>query len=259
MIREPMANAGAKLVTLDGVEKSFGAVRALDGVGLDVGAGECVGIVGHNGAGKSTLMHILVGGVAPDRGPHRNRRRGAARLFCDARKVAGHTLRVSGAFALPQPDGRGERARLSSGDPRLQLAPARGRIDPRQARRDLSRATASPRPISCRRFRSAAGRWSRSPAPSPSRTTPARLVILDEPTSSLDEHTAGQLLAYIRRSVGAGLELHADLAHSRRSAENLRPHRGDARRQGRRGRRGRGFRPRAPDRRHGRGRGARAA
>ena len=30
--------------------------------------GECVGVVGHNGAGKSTLMHVLNGGVAPDRG-----------------------------------------------------------------------------------------------------------------------------------------------------------------------------------------------
>src|SRR5579862_7030235 len=62
-----MANAGA-LVNLDGVEKSFGAVRALDGVSLDVFVGECVGVVGHNGAGKSTLMHILAGGAAPDRG-----------------------------------------------------------------------------------------------------------------------------------------------------------------------------------------------
>ncbi len=34
---------------------------------------------------------------------------------------------------------------------------------------------------------------------------PARLVILDEPTSSLDAHTAGQLLAYVRRSVAEGL------------------------------------------------------
>ena len=33
-----------------------------------VGPGECVGVVGHNGAGKSTLMHVLNGGVAPDRG-----------------------------------------------------------------------------------------------------------------------------------------------------------------------------------------------
>jgi ribose transport system ATP-binding protein len=63
-----MANAGTALVNLDGVEKSFGAVRALDGVSLEIAAGECVGVVGHNGAGKSTLMHILAGGAAPDRG-----------------------------------------------------------------------------------------------------------------------------------------------------------------------------------------------
>src|SRR6201995_744264 len=62
-----MPNAGA-LVDFIGVEKSHGAVRALDGVDFSLSAGECVGVVGHNGAGKSTLMHILNGGVAPDRG-----------------------------------------------------------------------------------------------------------------------------------------------------------------------------------------------
>ena len=56
------------LVDFIGVEKSYGAVRALDGVDFSVAEGECVGVVGHNGAGKSTLMHILNGGVVPDRG-----------------------------------------------------------------------------------------------------------------------------------------------------------------------------------------------
>ncbi len=63
-----MQNAGVPLVDFTGVEKSYGAVRALDGVDFSVDPGECVGVVGHNGAGKSTLMHVLSGGIAPDRG-----------------------------------------------------------------------------------------------------------------------------------------------------------------------------------------------
>ena len=61
-------NAGERIVSLDGVEKSFGAVRALAGVDLACDAGECLGLVGHNGAGKSTLMHVLAGTLRPDRG-----------------------------------------------------------------------------------------------------------------------------------------------------------------------------------------------
>ena len=63
-----MADTHANIVKLDGVEKHFGAVRALDGVDFSVESGECVGLVGHNGAGKSTLMHTLAGTLAPDRG-----------------------------------------------------------------------------------------------------------------------------------------------------------------------------------------------
>jgi len=56
------------IVELHGVEKHFGAVRALEGVDFDVAAGQCVGLVGHNGAGKSTLVQVLAGALAPDRG-----------------------------------------------------------------------------------------------------------------------------------------------------------------------------------------------
>jgi ribose transport system ATP-binding protein len=51
-----------------GIRKRFGATVALDGVDLSVAAGEICGLVGENGAGKSTLMAILAGALRPDEG-----------------------------------------------------------------------------------------------------------------------------------------------------------------------------------------------
>lgn len=51
-----------------GVSKRFGAVTALEGVSIDLHAGETVGVVGDNGAGKSTLLKIMSGVHPPDEG-----------------------------------------------------------------------------------------------------------------------------------------------------------------------------------------------
>ncbi|MEP3468519.1 ATP-binding cassette domain-containing protein, partial [Marinobacter alexandrii] len=56
------------LVALNDVRMAFGAVRALDGVGLTVSPGECVGLIGHNGAGKSTAVNVINGGLTPTGG-----------------------------------------------------------------------------------------------------------------------------------------------------------------------------------------------
>ena len=50
------------------ISKSFGAVRALDGVDLAVESGTIHAIVGENGAGKTTLMNVLYGALQPDSG-----------------------------------------------------------------------------------------------------------------------------------------------------------------------------------------------
>jgi ABC-type uncharacterized transport system ATPase subunit len=62
------ASAPTPAVSLRGIEKRFGAVRACDSVDLDLYRGRIHGILGENGAGKSTLMKMLIGLVLPDGG-----------------------------------------------------------------------------------------------------------------------------------------------------------------------------------------------
>ena len=50
------------------VEKSFGGLRALRGVSIEVGKGEIVGLIGPNGSGKTTLLNVIAGIYRPDAG-----------------------------------------------------------------------------------------------------------------------------------------------------------------------------------------------
>jgi lipooligosaccharide transport system ATP-binding protein len=55
-------------LVLTGVVKSFGDLRAVDGLDLDVPAGICMGLLGPNGAGKSTTMRMVTGQILADEG-----------------------------------------------------------------------------------------------------------------------------------------------------------------------------------------------
>lgn len=68
MAEEPAATDGTPLVELDDVSKYYGNIRALEGVSLEVRAGEITCVLGDNGAGKSTLIKIIAGKHQHDAG-----------------------------------------------------------------------------------------------------------------------------------------------------------------------------------------------
>jgi simple sugar transport system ATP-binding protein len=84
------------IIEMRGIEKSFGAVRALSDVDLVLYPGEVLGLVGDNSAGKSTLMKILTGAYQRDAGeilvggrpvhfrsPHESRAAGIEMIYQD--------------------------------------------------------------------------------------------------------------------------------------------------------------------------------
>ena len=198
-----MTEVRSKIVELGGVEKHFGAVRALDGVDFTVATGECVGLVGHNGAGKSTLMHVLAGTRPPDHGSiviggvaeqgysvSRAQRRGIRCVFQELSLCPNLSVAENTRINHPSLSGFGWRRRAAA----LILArldeifPGHG-ISPADIVRDLS--------IGRRQMVEVARAFTVT-------NDPLELVILDEPTSSLDAYTAGQLLAFVRRFVATG-------------------------------------------------------
>ena len=61
-------NPGEIVLSMTAVHKSYGSVKALNGVSFEVRAGEYVGLIGPNGAGKSTLFQIITGLFAVEQG-----------------------------------------------------------------------------------------------------------------------------------------------------------------------------------------------
>ena len=66
--RLPQLQADMPLLRIEGVVKSFGGFRAVDGVSLDIAAGEFFALLGPSGCGKTTLLRMLAGFETPDQG-----------------------------------------------------------------------------------------------------------------------------------------------------------------------------------------------
>jgi ribose transport system ATP-binding protein len=189
-------NSSASIV-LRGVEKQFGAVRALEGVDFSVAPGECVGLVGHNGAGKSTLVSIMSGvapadagtiavngEVQPDYSARHARALGIRCVFqelslCSNLTVAENTRLLHSAL---RGFGWRRKATLLVAARLDEIFPGHD-IDAAALVQDLS--------IGRRQMVEIARAFTVT-------DTPIRVLILDEPTSSLDAQTAGQLLTFLR-------------------------------------------------------------
>ena len=81
-------------IKISSVDKSYGAIKAVDDVTLDIDGGECVALVGPNGAGKSTLIKLILGLIRPTAGTINV-------LGCDTRDNGFAGLRKSIGF-LPE-------------------------------------------------------------------------------------------------------------------------------------------------------------
>ncbi|MCC8954366.1 branched-chain amino acid ABC transporter ATP-binding protein/permease [Bradyrhizobium sp. Pear77] len=62
------STAGEDLLTVTGISKNFGGLKALQGISFGVGPDQIVGLIGPNGAGKSTTFNIATGLLAPSEG-----------------------------------------------------------------------------------------------------------------------------------------------------------------------------------------------
>jgi len=199
-----MGTEPKQIVSLEGVAKSFGAVRALVGVDLTVGAGECLGLVGHNGAGKSTLMAVLAGTLAPDTGAiqiqdnnltggysvtaaHRS---GIRCVFQELSLCPNLTVAENTRIMHPALKGFGwkQRAAKLIKEKLDEILPGHG-ISPSDTVGELT--------LGQRQMVEIARAFTVT-------DDPLHLVILDEPTSSLDASTAKQLLEFVRREVAKG-------------------------------------------------------
>ncbi len=190
-----------EVVAARGVKVSFGAVKALDGADLVIRQGECVGLVGHNGAGKSTIVNVINGGLAPHdgqisyggndaQGITAARANGVRCVFQELSLCPNLTIAENARVMLSDLKGGGWRSRgLDLVSRRLaDIFPGHG-INCESVVEDLSIAERQMVEIAIN-FAAVAE------AP--------KLVILDEPTSSLDAGLAAQLMAYVRRFVGEG-------------------------------------------------------
>jgi ribose transport system ATP-binding protein len=198
----PPAGASASpLLSMRGVAKRFGPTIALNGVDLDLYAGEALSLIGENGAGKSTLMKVLSGAHQPDagtmmlggqpyapRGPLEARRAGVGMIYQEL-AIAPHLSVMENVLLGVEPANgpfvawdrmrsRASAALSEVGRPDIDPARPAGTLGiAEQQLVEIARSVA----LGC------------------------RVLVLDEPTSSLARRDVDNLFAMLRRLKAQGM------------------------------------------------------
>src|SRR4051794_38767397 len=191
----------APLLEMHGIAKTFPGVRALDGVDLDVRAGEVHCLLGQNGAGKSTLIKVLAGAHQPDAGsiswrgetvslsnPQDAMRLGIATIYQELDLVAG--LSVADNIFLGREKSRFGLARPAVANRAAsELLTRLGHPEIRPGAEVGSLSAASQQMVSMARALS----------------QDAQLIIMDEPSAVLDNEEVERLFGVIRDLTAHGV------------------------------------------------------
>jgi D-xylose transport system ATP-binding protein len=190
------------LVSLRGVTKTFGPVRALSGVDLDVPPGKVTALVGDNGAGKSSLIKTIAGLWAPDQGqvlwqgepvhlhgPRDAEALGITTIYQDL-ALADNLDIVQNMFLGHEPRRFGL------------LDEAAMEIKARETLKELSVTTVRSvrQPVA-----SLSGGQRQSVAVAKAVMSQAKLVIMDEPTAALGVAQTAMVLSLIKRLSSSGV------------------------------------------------------
>ncbi len=191
------------LLAMSDVTKSFGASRALDGVSIELEAGEVLALLGENGAGKSTLMKVLSGAYQPDsgsmtlaglpyapKGPRDALSLGVAMIYQEL-TIAPH-LTVEANVILGQE--RTVLGMVRSSEHRRIVTEALARLGHPDLRLDAKAGTLS---VGARQLIEVARAL----------VSNARVIVFDEPTSSLTERDSARLFEVIGRLRERGLAI----------------------------------------------------
>ncbi|MBS7543376.1 ABC transporter ATP-binding protein [Ancylobacter oerskovii] len=195
--------AAAPVLRVEGLAKSYGGVRALDGVSFEVQAGELLALIGPNGAGKSTCFNVVNGQIRPDAGTVRLAGRDitgrAPRAI--ARLGVGRTFQIAAVFVSLTVLANVETAILASRGRSFGLwRPQDGQA------RDEALALLEQTGLAARAEHAAAGlaygdvkrlELAIALAGSP------RLLLMDEPTAGMGAHERLALIGLVQRLAAA--------------------------------------------------------